>query len=310
MTIETLEDWNAALAQCGCCQMPECPQPSAEVVRCGIVISGDFTGIVPAIFRSCYKWGSYVRQYDEACAYDGVVWGDRVTRERTISATRTDTATIDADGDCGTTTAYAGTLVMTELHYFGDQRVNLRWQVDVAVAWSGSSSWATGTRRYREWDIDGNLIEDETTADGALFPSMAYGELQEADGEHVKVGGTTTEEASGGPWDTTTTTWSRTWSDPMGFSIRWTVPEEHQGSWFLVVWDEMFTPEDEGAAVVLTERSAEWTAPADKVLPWQDPAPRPDAAIGCLEPANARFRCYRSPAGGKPQLFDGLPTYP
>ena len=306
--IETLEDWNAALMQCGCCRMPECPVPSARIVECGIAISGDFAGLVPAIFLSCYKWGSYVRHCVETSSYDGVQWGERIIKSRTIDATRTDTASRTDDGTCITTTEYSGTFVSSFLRYWSDQPINKREQVDVSLAWSGASSWATGTRRYRSWDIGGNLLLDQTTSDGAGFPSIGYGELEAADGEHVRLSGTSTEQGTGGPWDTTLTTWHREWSAPMGFSIRWTVPEDHTGSWFLIVWDEKFEPQDEEGEVVLTERSVEWTG-GDKVLPWQDPATRPDNAIGCLEPANVRFQCYRSPAGGKPQLHDGFPTH-
>jgi len=192
--------------------------------------------------------------------------------------------------------------------YFGDSE-KLWIQIDISVAWEGESEYGTGTRRYRRWDGNGDLVEDTTQAWGVWFPSLGFGELIAADGSHVETGGTEHFEDPGSGL-TRDTEWRWSWSDPLGFRIRWTVPEEHGGSWFLVVWDEMFTPDDDEEAVVLTERSAEWEAPADKELPWQPPAPRPGNAVGCVEPANVRFSCYRSPAGQKPQFDHGFPIHP
>ena len=309
MKIETLEDWNDALTGCaGCCPMPACPLPSAEVVECGIEISNDYRGLVPDIYLDCYKWGRHVQQYDRTYHYAGVEWGNRRTVESAMSVTATWTAgAADENGNCpDATVEYSGTLVSTDKTWHGNPGW-LEVQADLSVTWAGASSWGTGTRRLRVWNSSGTLLSDVTQNWSAGFPVLGYGTLSEADGQHVKTSHTEHNE------DATTVedeAYSRTWSEPLGFSIRWTVPEEHAGSWFLIVWDEMFTPEDEEAPVILTERSAEWNAPDDKVLPWQAPAPRPGNTAGCLEPANVRFRCYRSTAGGKPQIHYGFPTYP
>jgi hypothetical protein len=39
-TIETLDDWNAAISACGCCEMPSCPVPTLECESAALKLCG------------------------------------------------------------------------------------------------------------------------------------------------------------------------------------------------------------------------------------------------------------------------------
>jgi hypothetical protein len=90
---------------------------------------------------------------------------------------------------------------------------------------------------------------------------------------------------------------------------RWEIAREHEGSWFRIVWDEVFFPEDEAAEPVVREqdRSWEWTGPGDPEddgswrSEWYELA-APEAA-GEVRVVNVRFECYRAERfGNKPQV--------
>lgn len=117
---------------------------------------------------------------------------------------------------------------------------------------------------------------------------------------------------------------------------RWTVPPEHEGSYYRIDWDEVFLPKafldwqsnPVGAPPVLptlTPKSWTWTGTAlgpccgeetdtyedrlndpSRKSPWGNMAP-PETA-GRKEIANVRVLCYRSPFGALPWLSENFAT--
>jgi hypothetical protein len=89
---------------------------------------------------------------------------------------------------------------------------------------------------------------------------------------------------------------------------RWTVHDDHAGSYFKIEWDEVFIPEGGGAAT-LTAKSWEWTG-GSKESPWSLPMVVPAGELGTVEVRNVRYICYRSNFGSKPQTHGGIQDYP
>ncbi len=95
---------------------------------------------------------------------------------------------------------------------------------------------------------------------------------------------------------------------------RWTVPAEHEGTYFKIEWDEIFFPADydpddpESPQPTLEPKSWEWTG-GDRESPWSLPISPPEGELGRMELANVRWICYRSPYGTKPTYSDEFARY-
>lgn len=88
---------------------------------------------------------------------------------------------------------------------------------------------------------------------------------------------------------------------------RWTVPAEHEGTWYRIDWDVVFTPADHDPddpfspqPSVLSSDFFEWDG-EDRTSDWIELAPPTDP--GEVRLSNVRFQCYRSDYGAKPQVL-------
>lgn len=313
---ETLEEWNAILGQWNailgkcCCEMPECPVPSAEFQQktgsrfaCG----WSFPGVQSMLGQAeALDW-----DFDE-----DVPCPDRVFLYRTFTRTLTsnqpgyETSTYSVTAELDTACSLTGTPldnVSSGEDPFAGGGVPIS---------SYSSGVFTGTLDY---DDEGTTFTYTVTltftnpitvsdvldiataiADAASWSGSMTSSSASLDIDYLFCDGAPTEQVAS--------------ASVRKVRFRWVIPESWAGSYFKISWNILTEPDgwDDEEAETPPERTLSedqtwvWSGPGDPENDdswksgWYEIEP-PDVP-GTQRVVNIRYECYRSPYGNKPQV--------
>lgn len=291
--IQTLEDWNTRLSRCGCCQMPECPDPiiaceskSITLTPCGNSPPSDYNGIP----TDCLVYFQYFRSYVGVTTVTFTSPSGTDHQEITRSYSR------DAGGSCQLAEtsvhdpAFAGFLYLF---------------VSSTTTWTGGSydhqeNWTNGSVHTTEVWSDPETRATLTASARAVLDAMDFEPFGSCSAAYQYAN--LLEGCPDADPDSLPSSVSLT-----AIRYRFQIPATHTGSYFRIEWDEVFYPST-GAPSILAERSVEWTGPgsgdADDpswFTPWIEVAAPEDP--GTIEIRNIAFTCYHGDKfGAKPQF--------
>jgi hypothetical protein len=295
--IETLDDWNDKLEQCGCCEMPECPAPIrvCEVKYAETTYEDTWDGITYDATGNVYA-GDALEYQAFHPAFTGGVPGEEVpiiyrkytnTYEEELIPDWTEDIPEDFI-EC-TATVLTGTTYNTfggpDLYiirniYTLSEPITKAEFTELALQRMEDTEWASSTNT-------GNLV---CSSRKLMDWSEYWGEW---------------ESCPGFIWDEIYHGASARYKK---LRFRFRIPDTHTGSKFFITYDIAEFPDDGAPSLVSEDNVIEWTGPGTGAS--SDPSWLTDWVVidppdvsGERRVVNVRYTCYSGAKyGAKPQL--------
>lgn len=309
MAIETLAQWNTRLTQCGCCPMPECPEPSilfeyksGFTNACGTLMTvpgGSFSYPTPPLvdFKKYYKKKT-IREEQNQFDFNGDLYSG-------YPETRTNTRTYSREltGDCKTTSSeigwisFSGTYTHTGTTYnAGVFRIGYDSRVGSGNPW--------GFEGFEESSYTDGLDEASTISEMAGVINAKIASDNWITGRSVsKMSQATKGVSSLYPGEVIINQLTL-----QKLRFRFKIPIIHTGTMFKITYDIAEFPTMGAASFVSEDNTVEWSGPGDPEEPddwltdWVEIAP-PEVP-GERRIVNIRFTCYTGAKFGvKPQVM-------
>jgi hypothetical protein len=303
--IETLDDWNDKLEQCGCCFMPECPEFFVKNERkYATGLLNQFWGGVGTISCSCEDMHLYYRKL--------------ITRETSDTSGYGFGSTeyiFDEDGVTGPFIVGDGALPLPGDAVFVGQTCDGANMIDTYTYTAGDEEDPDFNGTYTN---EVGFAEPFTPAEAnALILVDAETKIEEDDWESfIEV-----PASSGLPFVISLRSDEEyVVSDPCPtpeslvaiilqvMRFRFRIPDTHTGSYFKITYDIAEFPDDGAPSLVSEDNVIEWTGPGTGAS--SDPSWLTDWVV--IEPpdvsgerriVNVRYTCYSGAKyGAKPQL--------